>query len=119
MGLTILEALHGKEPRSNRFAAKNESLKVMYDLVRKHMAEIEEARNRGYSWTQIDDACRESWQEQNSFAVSIVWWKSNHFIESLYRAIKNGTTVGAPNPTNKSAKRKTKPLSLKVTVEKR
>ena len=119
MGLTILEVLQGEESRSKRFAAKNESLKVMYDLVLKHQVEIEEARNRGYSWTQIDNACRVSWQEQDNFAVSIAWWKSRHFIESLYRAIKNGTTVGEPNPANKPAKKKAKPLSLKVTVEKR
>ncbi len=111
MGLTILEALQGKAPQGENFVVKNESLKVIYDLCRKHMAEIEEARNRGYSWAQIDDACRESWQEQNSVAAGIVWWKTKNFIESCYKAVKNGTTA--------RTKKKTKPLSLEVTVTKR
>ncbi len=50
MGMTILEALQDKEPQGKNFVVKNESLKVIYDLCRKHMAEIEEARARGYSW---------------------------------------------------------------------
>ena len=73
MGLTILEALQDKQPQGRNFFVKNESLKVIYDLVQKHMAEIEEARNRSYSWPQIDNACRKAWQEQGALASSIVW----------------------------------------------
>ena len=114
MSLTILEALQDKQPQGRNFFVKNESLKVIYDLVQKHMAEIEEARNRSYSWPQIDNACREAWQEQGALASSIVWWKDRHLIESCYRAVKNGTTAGKKTPAKKE-----KPLSLKVTVEKR
>ena len=113
MGLMILEVLQGKEPNGKNSFTKNESLKVIYDLCRKHQGEIEEARERGYSWTQIDDACREAWQEQSNLAEGIVWWKGRHFIESCYKVVKNGTTAKS------KAKKKAKPLTLNVTVEKR
>lgn len=113
MAVTILERLQGVKPNGGKFWVKNESLQVMYDLVRKHMAEIDEARSRGYSWTQIDEACREAWQEYGKSASEIVWWKDGHLVESCYRAVKKNTTAG------KSAKTKTAPLSLEVTVTKR
>ena len=112
MGLTILEALQDKFP--NGAMKRNVTLKCVYDLIKKHQAEIEEARNRCYSWPQIDNACREAWQEQGVLASSIVWWKDGHLIENCYRAVKNGTTAGKKTPVKKE-----KPLSLKVTVEKR
>ena len=112
MAITILERLQDVKPNGRKFHVKNESLQVIYDLVRKHMAEIEEAQSRGYSWKQIDDACRESWQEDGKAASGIVWWKDGHLIESCYRAIKNGSSAG--HSTKKKA-----PLSLEVTVTKR
>ena len=113
MGVTILERLQGKTPRGSKTFINNPSLKVIYDLVRKHMAEIEEARSRGYSWTQVDTACRESWQEYGDLASSIVWWKDGKLIESCYRAVKKGTSV------RNAPKKKAKPLSLDVTITKR
>lgn len=110
MAVTILERLQGLPPRG--CSAKNPRLKVIYDLIRRHMAEIEEARSRGYSWGQIDEACRQSWQEDGKAASGIVWWKDGHLIESCYRAIKNGSSAG--HSTKKKA-----PLSLEVTVTKR
>ena len=94
MSMTILESLAGKEPRGARYRNKNASLNVIYRLVRKHMAEIEEAIARGYSWKQIDTACRESWQVESDKASGIVWWKSGDLIEKCYRAVKTGRTAG-------------------------
>ena len=113
MGLTILESLQDKKPCGRRFRVKNESLKVIYDLVRKHMAEIEEAISRGYSWKQIDAACRESWQEQSDKAKGIYWWESAHLIADCYHAVKRKGTV------HKKAKEKKTPLSFEVQVTKR
>ena len=113
MAITILERLQEVEPRGKKMFSQNASLKVIYDLVRKHMAEIEEARDRGYSWPQVDKACRESWQKYGDVAADIVWWKTPTLIADCYRAVKRGTTT-----RNKPTK-KAKPLSLKVTVEKR
>ena len=110
MGLTILESLSDKTPCG--FHAQNRSLDVMYELIRSHEAEIEEARERGYSWKQIDEACRESWQEHSDKAAGITWWKGGLMIESCYRAVKHGITVG-------KASKKKAPLSLEVTVTKR
>ncbi len=113
MAVTILERLRDVKPNGKKFHVKNESLQVIYDLIRKHMAEIEEAIERGYSWKQIDDACRESWQEYGKAASSIVWWKDGHLVESCYRAVKKNASVG------KGTKAKKAPLSLEVTVTKR
>ncbi|MBQ7215784.1 MAG: hypothetical protein IJS39_07340 [Synergistaceae bacterium] len=115
MGMTILEALQNKKPCERKALVNNESLKVIYDLCRKHQAEIEEAFSRGYSWKQIDKACRKSWQEYSTAASGITWWKSGLLVADCYRAMKKGATVGKIKPT----KEKAKPLSLKVTVEKR
>ncbi len=48
MAVTILERLRDVKPNGKKFHVKNESLQVIYDLIRKHMAEIEEAIERGY-----------------------------------------------------------------------
>ena len=69
MGLTILENLADKKPCGRH--TKNESLSLMYELVSSHRGEIEEALERGYSWKQIDEACRVSWQEQSDKACDI------------------------------------------------
>ena len=106
MGLTILENLADKKPCGRH--TKNESLSLMYELVSSHRGEIEEALERGYSWKQIDEACRVSWQEQSDKACDIYWWIGGHMVENCYRALKNGVTA-----------RKKKPLSLEVTVTKR
>ena len=92
MSKTILESLSGKQPCGQR--QKNASLSTVYELVRRHMAEIEEAIARGYSWKQIDTACREVWQEESKKAAGIVWWKSGEMIEHCYRAVKTGRTAG-------------------------
>ena len=101
MALTILESLADKRPNGRRVCVKNTSLAVMYDLVRKHRAEIEEAVSRGYSWSQIDEACRISWQVESDKASEIVWWKSGSMVQSCYYAVKNGTSVGAKKSTAK------------------
>ncbi len=113
MGMTILEALQGKFPTGGR--KRNVSLRSVYDLIRRHQVEIEEARNRGYSWIQIEDACREAWEVNGVLPKAIKWWRTGHMVESCYRAVKHGTKAGEPIHT----KKKVKPLSLKVTVEKR
>ena len=112
MGLTILEALHDKTLQGKH--KRNETLRLVYNLVRKHMAEIDEARSRGYSWKQINDACREAWEESEKLPENLIWWKSKMMIADCYRAVKKSTTVGRNKPAKKE-----KPLSLKVTVEKR
>lgn len=111
MGLTILEKLASQKPCGMQ--VKNKSLAVMYDLVKKHQAEIEEALSRGYSWKQINEACRESWQEESDKAAGISWWIRSNLAESCYRAVQNGRVAG------KSNARKEKPLSLEVTLTKR
>ncbi len=108
MAITILEQLQLEVPHGKR--SKNGSLGVIYDLVRKHQAEIEEARDRGYSWKQIDMACYEAWKSSGKLPTDFVWWRSKLMIADCYRAMKNGTTAG---------KGKKKPLSLEVTVTKR
>ena len=113
MGLTILEALQDKRPRGKSVLIKNPTLRAVYDLIRKHMAEIEEARERGYSWTQIDKACREAWEQNGKLPQEITWWRCDTMVETCYRAVQNGTTHKG------KTKSKEKPLSLKVTVEKR
>ena len=108
MAVTILERLHDVTPCG--FRTKNASLQVIYDLVRKHQGEIEEAIARGYSWKQIDEACRQTWQTDGKIA-NIVWWKDGHLVQSCYYAMKKGVKV--------RHKEKTAPLSLNVTVTKR
>lgn len=111
MGLTILEKLAGQKPWGMH--VRNKSLALMYELVRKHQAEIEEALSRGYSWKQIKEACRASWQEESDKAAGISWWRISNLVESCYRAVKNGTSVGNSSPKEK------RPLSLEVRVTKR
>lgn len=62
MAMTIMEMLAGETPRSRKFGGLNETLKPMFRFVQKHMAEIEEACSRNYSWAQIEEVCRELWE---------------------------------------------------------
>ena len=94
MGKAILERLLERTPNGRKLHVKNESLGVMYKLVREHSAEIEEAFARGYSWRQIDEACRECWQENGHEASGITWWKNGDLVRVCYHAVKHGTTVG-------------------------
>ena len=107
MSKTILESLSGKQPCGQR--QKNASLNVIYGLVRKHMAEIEEAIARGYSWKQIDTACREVWQEESKKAAGIVWWKSGDLIEHCYKTVKREKSSKKPHRAAKIA------LDMRIT----
>ena len=109
MALTILEVLQDQTPKGTR--AKNESLRDICALITKHMGEIEEARERGFSWKQIGEACRQSWTDGGKIGANFYWWSDNLVIESCYQAIKRNCAV--------KKKGKKKPLSLEVTVTER
>ena len=79
MAITILERLASEIPCGGRLKVFNESLTPIMRLVKKHMAEIEEAQARGYSWKQIEDVCHELWQSDEE-ASKIVWWKNKAFM---------------------------------------
>lgn len=96
MAVTILEALSTEKPCGNKIYVQNATLRAIYGLIEHHMAEIDEARNRGYSWKQIDTVCRELWKNEEE-CKGLVWWKSKDLIASCYRAIKKGKV-----PTQKS-----------------
>ena len=87
MATTILEALIEEEPRG--IAARNESLDVVYALVNLHMDEIEEAREHGYSWRQIEEVCKKQW-ETNAKCTKIIWSESHSLIMRCYQALKEG-----------------------------
>lgn len=84
----ILEKLLGEKPKGLKHRSKNKSLRVIFRLVQKHMAEIEEAFSRGYTWEQIDEACRQEWQEESHAASVIKWWQSKGLIEYGYHVVK-------------------------------
>ena len=90
----ILEQLLEDEPRGLKYRGKNKSLKVIYRLVQKHLAEIEEAFARGYTWEQIDEACRRTWQEASKAALGIKWWPNGKLIEYGYRVVKKAQAIG-------------------------
>ena len=90
----ILEKLLGKEPKGLKYRGKNKSLKVVYRLVQKHLAEIEEAFARGYTWEQIDEACRRSWQEESKAASGIKWWPNGNLIKYGYHVVKKAQAIG-------------------------
>ena len=106
MAVTILEALSAEKPCGSH--VKNRSLEVVFGLIRHHMAEIEEARSRGYSWKQIDAVCRELWKA-DAKCSQIIWWKDGHMIESCYHAVRTGNSV--------RGKRKAVQEPLKFSVE--
>ena len=90
----ILEKLLGKEPKGLKYRGKNKSLRVIYRLVQKHLAEIEEAFARGYTWEQIDEACRRSWQEESKAALGIKWWPNGKLIEHGHKVVKKAQAIG-------------------------
>ena len=110
MAMTIIEMLEGETPRSRKFGGINATLKPVFRFVQKHMEEIEEARSRKYSWTQIEVVCRELW-ESGKDADKITWWKKSPLIETCYHALKKGLTS-----TSSKAKPKGR-LSQKYRIE--
>lgn len=115
MAMTILERLASEKPRGRKICVLNETLKPIYRLIHHHMAEIEEAQSRGYSWRQINEVCRELWQD-NPEAKKIIWWKKPMMIAECYHRIKKGQTPSRINPI---ARKKTtaKKYSIAVTEE--
>ena len=109
MAVTILEALSAEKPSG--IHAKNKSLGAVFELIRHHMAEIEEARSRGYSWKQIDGVCRELWKSDTKCS-QIVWWKSSNLIRDCYSAVKTGLPLHGKRDCKKSVK-----YSVEVTEE--
>ena len=89
MAISIVEALSEESPRGIK--VQNESLEVIYVLVKLHMEEIEEAREHGYSWTQIENVCKKLWKS-NAKCSKIIWRKHNDLVRSCYQAIKKGHT---------------------------
>ena len=90
----ILEKLLGKDPKGLKYRCRNKSLRVIYRLVQKHLAEIEEAFARGYTWEQIDEACRISWQKESKAALGIKWWPSGKLIEHGHKVVKKAQAIG-------------------------
>ena len=115
MAMTILERLASEKPCGSKIHVLNETLKPIDRLIQRHMAEIEEAQSRGYSWKQINEVCRELWQD-DSEAKKIVWWRSPMMIAECYYRVKNGKTPSRINPI---ARKKTtaKKYSIAVTEE--
>ncbi len=76
--MTLLEKLSAQRPRSEckvRFVG-------LYSLVEQNMAEIEEALNRGYSWSQIEKAFKEVFAEN---------WEKDclpGYVKDYYRKIR-------------------------------
>ena len=95
MALTILELLSQEKPQGGY--VKNVSREPICKFIQRHMAEIEEARARNYSWKQIDAVCRKLWDD-DADAMPIVWWKTPSMIRDCYRAVKNGVKVHKKRP---------------------
>lgn len=113
MAKTILEALIEEQPKG--FSARNESLDIAYALVNLHMDEIEEARQHGYSWMQIEDACKELWKT-NPKSSKIIWSKTKMLIMRCYQAIKKGRKPHyVLAPTNMNTKNASKKYNIEVT----
>ena len=113
MATTIFEALSCEQPCGIK--SKNESLKVIYMLVKLHMNEIEEARECGYSWTQIENVCKKLWKS-NTKGSKIIWRKNGDLVRSCYKAVKDGRIpqyVSAP--INNGTKSPSKKYSIEVT----
>lgn len=110
MATTILEALVKEKPNGSH--VKNESLRIVYLLVKQHIVEIEEARELGYSWMQIEEACRELWKGEEK-ASRIVWWKTKSLVGSCYHAIRKGIL---PKDGLKSMQKKASSPNKKYSV---
>ena len=107
MATTILEALKGKQPKG--LAARNESLDIVCTLVNLHMDEIEEAREHGYSWRQIEEVCKKQW-ETNAKCTKIIWSESHSLIMRCFQALKEGRKphhiLGRPEASKKTTSKK-------------
>jgi hypothetical protein len=57
----------------------------MYKFVREHLSEIEAAYEEGYSWEQIDEACREVWKSDSKRSPLLSWWTKSNLTEYSYR----------------------------------
>lgn len=114
MAVTILEALSTEKPCGNRVHAQNETLRAIYGLIEHHMAEIDEARDRGYSWRQIDEVCRKLWENEES-CKGLVWWRGKDLIASCYRAVKKGKVPTRPNTSIRKKLPAVKKYSIAVT----
>lgn len=112
--MMILDRLSEEQPRGAKYWCQNKSLQPMYRFVKRHMTEIEEAREHGYSWAQIEEVCRELW-ESSKDAKKIVWWKKTHLIENCYYALKKGMTTTHNRAKNKS--KTTREYRIQVTAE--
>ena len=97
MAITILEALASEKPCGSKIRILNETLRPIYRLIQKHMAEIEEAQSRGYSWRQINEVCRKLWHDDPE-VKKIVWWKNPDMIEQCYYKVKKGKIPSRINP---------------------
>ncbi len=115
MATTILEALASEKPCGSKLRILNETLRPIYRLVERHMAEIEEAQSRGYSWKQINEVCHKLWHDDPE-VKKIVWWKDHHMIEMCYHKVRKGKI---PHRINLGARNRTtsKKYSVEVTEE--
>ena len=86
MSQNLMEHLSGKAPYWGY--VRNESLASVRKFVKRHMKEIELAREAGYSWRQIDTGIRELYGNSEAL-IAIHWWKGTTFlIESVYHELK-------------------------------
>ncbi len=115
MATTILEALIEEQPKGT--TARNESLDIVCALVNLHMDEIEEARQHGYSWPQIEKVCKEMWKT-NPKSSKIIWNKYETLIMKCYQALKKGRKPRyAMCPHKATKKSASKKYTLEVTEE--
>ena len=77
---------------------KNASLRPVHEFVREHLAEIEDAYKRGYSWEQIDTACFEVWTSTPERASQVSWWGTGNLTEYSYREVKKSSAAGQTAP---------------------
>ena len=76
----LLERLATETPRHQQ-TIRNDALG---QLIIRHMAEIEDARERGYSWPQICRTAKAMWMETGEWGE---WWAASA-IETRYRRLK-------------------------------
>ena len=92
MKKSVLGELDGVMPYFGR--TRNVSLEVLYLLVKEHMEELEEARELGYSWRQINTACFRAWSEDDGPASGIWWWSDGLLIKHCYHHVKKSSAAG-------------------------
>lgn len=66
---------------------KNLTLSRVREFVSYHKQEIAEARARGYSWKQIDDAIRENYGD-SELLKNVVWRKTRTLIKDCYKDLQ-------------------------------